>query len=479
MKAKKTWRYLFRFLCSFFLVALATGSFAITWHEFVKVNNQTGHLLGHANLLMSFLIYAGLFTIICNWMGAFRIGVIRKSRSVASLNLGIITTNLLEVFASMAITGEFRFVFAFLRLYFFLSIGQILVLSVVMILMINLYWGVVPPTNLLVIEGCHGNHLVQNMTRLKHKYVISKAIPENLSSNRLVDEMAQAEAVLINDVDSQKQNDIVKACFYLNKRVYVVPKLSDIILKTSEHLNVVDTPLYLCRNLGMSLINRIIKRAFDVSMSLLGIIITFPLWIVVSIAIKLEDHGPVFFKQERVTRDEKRFLILKFRSMRVDAEQDGVARLATKDDARITGFGHFIRNCRIDELPQLFNILKGDMSFIGPRPERPEILAQYLEVMPEFAYRMRVKAGLAGYAQVYGKYNTTPYDKLKLDLTYIENYSVWLDLKLMLLTLRILFTPDATEGVEEEQITALRANAGTEEAHADNDTGLTAGEEHG
>lgn len=452
MKAKKTWRYLFRFLCSFFLAALATGSFAITWHEFVKVNNQTGHLLGHANLLMSFLIYAGLFTIICNWMGAFRIGVIRKSRSVASLNLGIITTNLLEVFASMAITGEFRFAFAFLRLYFFLSIGQILVLSVVMILMINLYWGIVPPTNLLVIEGCHGNHLVQNMTRLKHKYVISKAIPENLSSNRLVDEIAQAEAVLINDVDSQKQNDIVKACFYLNKRVYVVPKLSDIILKTSEHLNVVDTPLYLCRNLGMSLINRIIKRAFDISMSLLGIIITFPLWIVVSIAIKLEDHGPVFFKQERVTRDEKRFLILKFRSMIVDAEKDGRPHPAGEHDDRITKVGRVIRACRIDELPQLLNILKGDMSIVGPRPERWEHVVEYSKRIPEFPYRHKVKGGLTGYAQVYGKYNTSALNKLKMDLIYITNYSFLLDLQIIFETLKILFQKESTEGFDAEGI---------------------------
>ena len=133
-----------------------------------------------------------------------------------------------------------------------------------------------------------------------------------------------------------------------------------------------------------------------------------------------------------------------------------MARLAGKNDSRITPIGKFIRKCRIDELPQLINILRGDMSFIGPRPERPEIIARYLEVMPEFAYRMKVKAGLAGFAQVYGKYNTTPYDKLKLDLTYIENYSLWLDLKLMLLTLKILFWPDSTEGIEDEQITALR-----------------------
>ena len=118
--------------------------------------------------------------------------------------------------------------------------------------------------------------------------------------------------------------------------------------------------------------------------------------------------------------------------------------------------GKFIRKVRLDELPQLINILRGDMSFIGPRPERPEIIARYMEIMPEFAFRTKVKAGLAGYAQVYGKYNTTPYDKLKLDLAYIENYSVWLDIKLMLLTLKVLFWPDSTEGVENGQITAVQ-----------------------
>lgn len=178
--------------------------------------------------------------------------------------------------------------------------------------------------------------------------------------------------------------------------------------------------------------------------------------LITAAAIKLYDKGPVLYKQVRCTQDGREFLIMKFRSMRTDAEKDGVARLASKNDSRITPIGRVIRKCRIDELPQLFNILKGDMSFIGPRPERPEIIAQYLEVMPEFAYRMKVKAGLAGFAQVYGKYNTSPYDKLKLDLTYIENYSLLLDIKLMLLTLKIIFWPDSTEGIEGEQITALR-----------------------
>lgn len=194
----------------------------------------------------------------------------------------------------------------------------------------------------------------------------------------------------------------------------------------------------------------------DLVCSLLLLVIASPFMLVTAIAIKLYDGGPVLYKQIRCTRDRKEFYILKFRSMRVDAEKDGVARLASKNDSRITPVGKFIRATRIDELPQLFNILKGEMSFIGPRPERPEIIDQYMEEMPEFAFRMKVKAGLAGYAQVYGKYNTTPYDKLKLDLTYIEQYSVWLDIKLMLLTLKILIKPESTEGVDSSQTTAMK-----------------------
>ena len=142
--------------------------------------------------------------------------------------------------------------------------------------------------------------------------------------------------------------------------------------------------------------------------------------------------------------------------MVVNAESDGLAKLAKENDDRITPVGRFIRATRIDELPQLFNILKGDMSFVGPRPERPEIIEEYCKEIPEFKFRTRVKAGLTGYAQVYGKYNTTPQDKLKLDMFYIEHYSVWMDMKLLLLTFKILFQKENTEGVGEDQVTAVK-----------------------
>ena len=236
----------------------------------------------------------------------------------------------------------------------------------------------------------------------------------------------------------------------------MMPKISDVLVKGATQLHLFDTPIYLTREYALKIEQRIAKRAIDLVCSLILLVIASPFMLLTAAAIKLYDGGPVLYKQIRCTIGQREFYIMKFRSMRVDAEKDGVARLASKNDSRITPIGRFIRAVRIDELPQLLNILRGDMSFIGPRPERPEIIAQYLEDMPEFAFRMKVKAGLAGYAQVYGKYNTTPYDKLKLDLTYIEQYSVWLDLKLMLLTLKILIKPESTEGVDSTQVTAAR-----------------------
>ena len=253
------------------------------------------------------------------------------------------------------------------------------------------------------------------------------------------------------------RNKILKFCFGKSIRIYVMPKISDVLIKGADQIHLFDTPILLIREYELKFEERFVKRLLDILISFLLIILTSPFMLLTAIAIKVYDRGPVFYKQIRCTRDCRDFAIIKFRSMRVDAEKDGVARLAQKNDNRITPVGKFIRMTRLDELPQLFNIFKGDMSFIGPRPERPEIMQQYLQDMPEFIYRTKVKAGLAGYAQVYGKYNTTPYDKLKLDLFYIENYSLWLDLKLMLLTLKIVFKPESTEGVENSQVTALKS----------------------
>ena len=158
-------------------------------------------------------------------------------------------------------------------------------------------------------------------------------------------------------------------------------------------------------------------------------------------AIKIDDRGKIFYKQKRLTMNAKEFYVYKFRSMIPDAEKDGIPRLASNSDSRITRVGKFLRKCRLDEIPQLINILRGDMSVVGPRPERPELTEKYEKEMPEFRFRLKVKAGLTGYAQVTGVYDTTPYDKLKMDLMYIERYSMVMDLRLILMTLKTIIFP--------------------------------------
>ena len=321
-----------------------------------------------------------------------------------------------------------------------------------------IYKHIFPPRKLLVVHGERPvDDILQKFASRKDKYTVNKCINIAEGIGTVCAEATNSyDAVVIWDIDVTERNEIMKFCYGKRIRVYIMPHISDVILKGSEMLNLFDTPIFLTREYVLTIEQRFFKRMIDLICALILAVITSPIMLVTAIIVKLYDGGPVLYKQVRVTRDDKEFKIMKFRSMKVDAEKDGVARLASKNDSRITPIGKFIRKVRIDELPQLFNIIKGEMSFIGPRPERPEIIKQYLEEMPEFAFRTKVKAGLAGYAQVYGKYNTTPYDKLKLDLTYIENYSVWLDIKLMLLTLKILFSPDSTEGVDEKQTTALK-----------------------
>jgi len=233
------------------------------------------------------------------------------------------------------------------------------------------------------------------------------------------------------------------------------PKISDIILTGTTRIHLFDTPLLMSRNHGFSVEERAGKRILDIIVSGLGILITAPIMLIIAICVKAYDRGPVFYYQDRLTYKGKEFKICKFRSMCVDSEKQG-ARLASKNDSRITPVGKVLRNLHLDELPQLFNVFKGDMSLVGPRPERRVIMDEYEKEIPEFHYRLKVKAGLTGYAQVYGKYNTTPYDKLKLDLFYIENYSFLLDIKLLFMTVKIFFQKEVSEGVEDTQVNALK-----------------------
>ena len=264
-----------------------------------------------------------------------------------------------------------------------------------------------------------------------------------------------ARAVMLCGVPSSKRNDLLKYCVDRNVEAYVRPNIGDLLVKGARPVQLDNLPVLVCHRSSPAIWYLALKRLTDIVLSLAALVAFSPFMLVTALAIKIYDGGPVLYKQLRLTKDGKEFYIYKFRSMRVDAEKDGVARLAQEHDDRITPVGKIIRAVRIDEIPQLFCILAGDMSIVGPRPERPEIAEKYEMEMPEFALRLQAKAGLTGLAQVYGKYNTTPYNKLQMDLQYISSMGVVEDLKIMFATVKILFMPESTEGVADGQTTAV------------------------
>ncbi len=409
--------------------------------------------------VLEIAIYGVILLMFSNMYGGMRLGYLKNSEIVFSQLFA-------TLLAGILIYGELSLMaFELFHLTYFVYMGveQFLVVVIYIPLVNKIYRHLFPPRKLLMICGRkQPDMLTEKFETRKDKYRITDRIEVEEGYDAVVKRIeddfrtGKCNAVVIGDISVDERKPLIKFCYGNSIRFYLFPKIGDVILTGAEELHVFDSPILLTREYSLTVEERVIKRTIDIVFSLILIILSSPFMLLTALAVKLYDRGPVLYKQIRCTRDAREFTIYKFRSMKVDAESDGVARLASKGDSRITPVGNFIRKCRLDELPQLFNILKGDMSFIGPRPERPEIIKQYVEIMPEFAYRMKVKAGLAGFAQVYGKYNTTPYDKLKLDLIYIEKYSLMLDLKLMLLTLKVLLWPDSTEGVEKEQITALK-----------------------
>lgn len=298
----------------------------------------------------------------------------------------------------------------------------------------------------------------EGLERLVEEYGLEKkfniraalSVQEALANKEILNTM---ETVFLSGIHSHDRNILLKYCVEKDINVYVIPRIGDVLMSGARSMHMFHLPMLRVGRYHPSPVYLVLKRGFDILASGIATVILSPVFAVTAIAIKRFDGGPVFYKQKRLTKDGEIFEVLKFRSMRVDAEKDGVARLSTGDkDDRITPVGRVIRKVRIDELPQLLNILKGDMTICGPRPERPEIAAQYEEELPEFRLRLQAKAGLTGYAQVYGKYNTTPYDKLVMDLMYIAHPSFLQDLQIMFATVKILFMKESTEGFAQDTV---------------------------
>ncbi len=442
-------KLIYRFVCKIILTVVMILFFALVWtFSLDELRFQAG--IWEEKWIM-YALYGVVVAICIKAFDGYMIGVNRISTSILSQTLGLILANSIELLILILIIGSNRFVETIV-----INLLKVLGLQIVFAFLFTWLTGFIyrikfPPHRILMVYGDYDNNLGTKMCSRDDRYSIVSEMHYSEGLESIKQEMNKVDAILINDIPSETRNLILKMCFYADKRVYYTPKLGDIFVRGSEELRVFDTPICFCRNIGLDIGQRIIKRLGDVIVSIIGIIITSPIMLVVAILIKTYDHGSVIYKQDRCTVNGKIFEIIKFRTMREDAEKEGRAQLATIDDDRITPIGRFLRKTRIDELPQFFNVLKGDMSIVGPRPERPEIIQKYLEDIPEFDYRMKVKAGITGYAQVYGKYNTTDLDKLKFDLMYIQKCSILLDIQLMLLTIKVIFIKDAADGIEPPQ----------------------------
>lgn len=448
MSERKGYKHLLNYCANLIMLLFEMFCFAYVWFQYYnpQMTNKFSEK-GHWGVIGLYVLLAFFFT---KSLGGFNIGYMEASDIITSNVLAVIMSNVIEYFIVVLAVRNYVLVYPIVVM----TVTEIAFAILWALLVRNLYQRLYPPRKMLVIYGNYPpDDLIEKINSRKDKYNICASVSYTVGYVKLYTMAKQYEAVVLSDLPSDARNQITKYCYQESIRTYVTPKISDILLSAADDIHLFDSPLLLLRNEGLSIDQRFFKRIEDIVFSLVGIILTSPLMLIIALCIKLYDGGSVFFKQPRYTRDNKVFMVLKFRSMSVH-EVD--SKITKKGDARVTPVGRVIRAAHVDELPQLFNILKGDMALVGPRPEWKNVVDQYVEVVPEFALRTKVKAGLTGYAQVYGKYSTTPYDKVRLDIKYIENYSLWLDLKLILLTVKILFKRDKTEGVDTNQSNALR-----------------------
>jgi exopolysaccharide biosynthesis polyprenyl glycosylphosphotransferase len=320
-----------------------------------------------------------------------------------------------------------------------------------------LYLRLYPPVKTMILYHRESELLkLRQVKDFSMKFDVRQCRKDPADNPLLFQELEEHAAVFLLGIDLELRSKIAEYCLKSKRKAYIVPSASDIVLTGAKLLDSYPIPIYRVGRSSPTPEYAVLKRLFDVVLSFVGIVLASPVMLVTALAIKLTDGGPVFYRQQRLTRNGACFNIWKFRSMRVDAEQDGVARLACEHDRRITPVGKIIRSTRIDELPQLFNILRGHMSLVGPRPERPEIAAEYEKSIPAFSLRLQVKAGLTGYAQVYGRYDSAPQDKLNMDLMYINNTSILEDIRLLFATLKILFLEESTTGLKDGQMHAMQ-----------------------
>ena len=457
MKNYEQYKRMVKFLFSMVVLSLEAAAFWYVWIHFYNQRmespyNRSGHWLMVA-------VY-GIFLVLFNILyGGLKVGYLRTGNMIYSQFLAAICANVMAYLQITLLTKSFQNLAPLLAMAGF----QFLAVCIWSFVSNRFYRFLYPSRSVLLIYGEHPvTSLMGKLHTRNDRFVIGEIVHISAGIGEIKRKMEQYEGVVICDIPSHIRNVILKYGYEKSIRTYTTPKISDVIIRSSESLHLFDTPLLLSRNHGLSFDQCFVTRGVDLALSMAALLFLSPVFLITAAAIKLYDKGPVFYVQERCTKDGRIFQIYKFRSMIVDAEKEGHSMPAEAQDPRITPVGRIIRAARIDELPQIFNILKGDMSIVGPRPERVEHVELYTKQIPEFGYRMKVKGGLTGYAQVYGKYNTTAYDKLKLDLMYIQNYSLLLDIEIIFKTVKILFMKESTEGFGREDAAAIAQGCGEE-----------------
>ncbi len=425
------------------------GLFVAVWAGFY--NAYTFDKFWLAGGIVSCIVYAIIYHAMCNVYKAFRIASTNIGEIVFAQVVSYGIADLILYVECCLIFNHAVNILPGAATAFFQGIG-----TVVIVLYTKRYFiHHVQPKDTLIIYGeqISAEETQQFANRLldkyKHLFTIRSSMREDAAREALIREMDICDTVVLYEVSNVRRGDFLKLCSEKHRSFYFTPTIEDLICQGSSYKHLLDTPLMKYDYSYEGVREYGLKRVLDIVLSLLLLILFSPVFLITAICIKAEDHGPVFYRQERCTKGGKIFRIIKFRSMIVDAEKDGVIP-CVGEDVRVTKVGRVIRKYRIDELPQMINILKGEMSVVGPRPERIEHVEQYTKEMPEFSYRLRVKGGLTGYAQIFGKYNTSAYDKLRLDLMYIENQSLIVDLKIVMLTFRTIFQRESTEGFEKE-----------------------------
>lgn len=458
MKNYEQYKRMVKFVFSVIVLSLEMAAYWYVWLHYYNPQmeipyNRTGHWLMVA-------VY-GILLIVFNILyGGLKIGILKTGNMIYSQALASICANIMIYLQITLLTKHFQSIVPLLVM----TGVEFMVICIWSMISSKIYYYLYPPRTVLLIYGEHPiASLMGKIHTRNDRFVIGETIHISVGLETIQEKIDEYEGVVICDIPSNIRNKILKYCYGKSIRTYTTPKISDILIRSAESLHLFDTPLLLSRNTGLTFEQRGLKRTMDICLSITASIILSPIFLITAIAIKLYDGGPIFYYQKRCTKDGKIFSICKFRSMIVDAEKEGRSVPATEKDPRVTPVGKIIRATRIDELPQLFNIIKGDMSIVGPRPERIEHVELYSKQIPEFEYRMKVKGGLTGYAQVYGKYNTTAYDKLKLDLMYIQNYSLLLDIEIIFKTVKILFMKESTEGFEKEASATISEGTVTKE----------------